>query len=255
MQISKVKIKNYKILENVEIELSKLSVIIGSNNSGKTTFLEALTLPFSANEIASRSKRMGLTDFSKKCIDSYLKFINDNKTKIIENNDGVFEKFIDFLPYIEVSIEFIYKEDEYFLLTDILSEVDVDSEDFIVSITYNFSVKNPEKAYQNVRSILNNQLLSEENSELSTFVNNLLPMDLFDYSIYITNRNKSIPYELYKNLKYDFISTNRDEFSSTNSSLGARSLVSILNNKLTEDNKLILEKDYGVFFNSVKKLS
>lgn len=252
MQISKVSIKNYKILRDVEIELNKLSAIIGSNNSGKTSFLEALTLPFSCNEIPSKSKRLGLTDFNDEIIKEYLEFVVENKEKIKDNNgqksDEIYGEFLKKMPYIEVKVEFNYKEEEYLLLTDILSDFEEESRDFRVSLTYLFTAKEHEIVFQNLKSILNSEVLNEDGTNLGSYINNLLPMDLFEHRIFVSNRYIRIPYELYQNLKYDFISTNRDEFSSTNYNLGSKSLVTILNSKLTEEKKLELEKDYSDFF-------
>ena len=42
--LTKLQIKNFKRLEDVEIELGKTVVFIGPNNSGKTTALQALAL-------------------------------------------------------------------------------------------------------------------------------------------------------------------------------------------------------------------
>lgn len=42
--IKKVKIKNFKKLEDIEFELTENVVLVGPNNSGKTTVLQALTL-------------------------------------------------------------------------------------------------------------------------------------------------------------------------------------------------------------------
>ena len=39
-----MKVKNFKNLEEIEIELGKSVVLIGPNNSGKTNALQALTL-------------------------------------------------------------------------------------------------------------------------------------------------------------------------------------------------------------------
>ena len=42
--LTNLRIKNFKRLEDVEIELGKTVVFIGPNNSGKTTALQALAL-------------------------------------------------------------------------------------------------------------------------------------------------------------------------------------------------------------------
>lgn len=42
--IEKVRVKNFRSLKDVEITLSPLTLLVGSNNSGKTSFLKALNL-------------------------------------------------------------------------------------------------------------------------------------------------------------------------------------------------------------------
>lgn len=46
IHISKLRIKNFRGIEDLEIDLSKTTVITGTNNSGKTSFLRALQLAF-----------------------------------------------------------------------------------------------------------------------------------------------------------------------------------------------------------------
>lgn len=60
MYISKVEITNYKGFKNTEIELKDgLNVIIGHNNGGKSTLLEAISLVIDSE----RSKRLSAWDF------------------------------------------------------------------------------------------------------------------------------------------------------------------------------------------------
>src|SRR5690606_37666239 len=42
--IDKVRIANYRAIKNLEVSLSKLTMLVGANNSGKTSFLKALNL-------------------------------------------------------------------------------------------------------------------------------------------------------------------------------------------------------------------
>ncbi|MCD1259882.1 ATP-dependent endonuclease [Paenibacillus athensensis] len=42
MYISRVRIKNFRSLQNIDLRLREMNVLIGPNNSGKTSFLEAL---------------------------------------------------------------------------------------------------------------------------------------------------------------------------------------------------------------------
>src|SRR4051794_30643400 len=47
MQLSALKVQNYKGLRDVEIPLSRFSCLIGENNAGKSSVLQALALFFS----------------------------------------------------------------------------------------------------------------------------------------------------------------------------------------------------------------
>lgn len=42
--ITKVRIENYRSIENMEVALSGTNVIIGANNSGKSNFLRAINI-------------------------------------------------------------------------------------------------------------------------------------------------------------------------------------------------------------------
>ena len=52
MLIKKVIINNYRGFSKFEVNLSKLTLIIGENDSGKSNFFSALTLPLSGNDLA-----------------------------------------------------------------------------------------------------------------------------------------------------------------------------------------------------------
>ncbi|MCI0627229.1 MAG: DUF2813 domain-containing protein [Acidobacteria bacterium] len=49
MLLSKVRIKNFRCFRDVEVELDKTTVLIGENNSGKTSFLDAIKTCLSRN--------------------------------------------------------------------------------------------------------------------------------------------------------------------------------------------------------------
>ncbi|MCF8247819.1 MAG: AAA family ATPase [Saprospiraceae bacterium] len=44
IQIQKIKVENFRSLKKVEVELSKLTLLVGANNAGKTSFLRAMNL-------------------------------------------------------------------------------------------------------------------------------------------------------------------------------------------------------------------
>ena len=48
IRISEVRIRDFRSLRNVDISLSDLTILVGANNAGKTSFLEALYLSLGA---------------------------------------------------------------------------------------------------------------------------------------------------------------------------------------------------------------
>lgn len=55
MKLAELKVTNYRALRDVTIPMSRFGCLIGENNSGKSTFLQALSLFFSGSPVASRN--------------------------------------------------------------------------------------------------------------------------------------------------------------------------------------------------------
>lgn len=53
ISISKVRIKNFRSIENLELSLSTTNVLIGANNCGKSNFLRAINIALGQNKIVS----------------------------------------------------------------------------------------------------------------------------------------------------------------------------------------------------------
>src|SRR6266436_4030108 len=53
MRLAELSITNYKALKEVTIPLSRFGCLIGENNSGKSSFLQALSLFFSGTKLAA----------------------------------------------------------------------------------------------------------------------------------------------------------------------------------------------------------
>ena len=70
MKITHVKVCNYRNLRNIDIGLAETVAIIGENNSGKSNFLKAITLPFLTDDNTHISKKLSWSDINnetKKC--------------------------------------------------------------------------------------------------------------------------------------------------------------------------------------------
>jgi putative ATP-dependent endonuclease of the OLD family len=82
MRITKVIVKNYKSLKNTELYLnSGLNVIVGDNESGKSTLLEAINLVVSG-QLNGRAIQNELSPhlFNKSSIASFIQDLRDGKT-------------------------------------------------------------------------------------------------------------------------------------------------------------------------------
>ena len=64
MKIKHIKICNYRNLRNIDIGLAETVAIIGENNSGKSNFLKAITLPFLTDDNAHTSKKLSWADIN-----------------------------------------------------------------------------------------------------------------------------------------------------------------------------------------------
>lgn len=58
MKISRLIIKNYRNLKDIDICLGETVVLVGENNSGKSNLLRAVTLPFLTDESSFSGKSL-----------------------------------------------------------------------------------------------------------------------------------------------------------------------------------------------------
>lgn len=96
MKVTKVKLKNFRLLKDVEIQLDKLTtIIVGKNNSGKTSFIEGINLFINNKKqicsddfnIETLKEFLNLNEKEKKIpkIELYLTFEYDNTSDDLEN--------------------------------------------------------------------------------------------------------------------------------------------------------------------------
>ena len=99
MHIRKVVIKNYRCFsEFVVSHLSKLTLIIGENESGKSSFFSALSLPLGGNDISSNQKRLKVSDIHTQSILSFYKAVIEKKPDI---------ELIGKIPKVSIEIEIV----------------------------------------------------------------------------------------------------------------------------------------------------
>ena len=98
MKIQRVLIKNYKVFKELDLPInSDINIIVGNNEAGKTTLLEAIHLALSL-QINYQSLRFGISPylFNKEVVDSYIAQLQTNSNA----------------PLPEILIELYFAEDE-----------------------------------------------------------------------------------------------------------------------------------------------
>ncbi|MDT4299942.1 AAA family ATPase [Staphylococcus haemolyticus] len=81
MKISNVVIKNYRNIKDINISLNDNVVLIGDNNSGKSNFLKALTLPLINHETGYVNKLLNWQDINKEAKEDYFNFLKKIKVR------------------------------------------------------------------------------------------------------------------------------------------------------------------------------
>lgn len=84
MKISRLIIKNYRNLKDIDICLGENVVLIGENNSGKSNLLRAVTLPFLTDESGFLGKNLSWIDINDEAKEKYYHYIIENQESILD---------------------------------------------------------------------------------------------------------------------------------------------------------------------------
>ena len=240
MRISRVRIENYRNLRHVDVELANIVALIGENNSGKSNFLRALSLPFVSDD-AGVSKRLSWYDFNKEAKKQYYEFLEMKRESIIDGSLSVYD-FLAKIPTVTIQIEVTPEETEHYDVKDIL----VDGDNWTGGILYQFYIKKPEELFGRVRSILANDIYND-NMQMS-----LLPMELYDYTITVPDKGNRIPYDILSRFRAVDLPAERDNFASNADRLGSKALSNLLQKGLTSESQVKIEKAYKEFFDTIR---
>ncbi|MGS4992809.1 ATP-dependent nuclease [Bacillus cereus] len=248
MIISKAHVYGYRNLKDIEIELNRLVIFIGENNSGKSNLLRAITLPFLNDEMGSVSKILGWHDINNDLKKEYFEFIVDNFERIKESGVEV-EEFTNFIPFVTVNVTFKPNgADEYYVRKWNNS---IDEEEPLYQIEYRYYVENPNQLLEHVMKILSDK----SKDAIENIKMNLLPIEMYKHSVVIPSTNEQVTFNDLISFKYNSLAAERDDFSNKNTQLGSKALVNLLHNKLDDEQKVRVEESYGTFFKDLKEIS
>ncbi|WP_354680204.1 AAA family ATPase [Macrococcoides caseolyticum] len=248
MLISRACIKGYRNLKEVNLKLNRLVIFIGENNSGKSNILKAMTLPFLNNEIGNINKNLGWDDINNELKKNYFEFIKLNIEKIINNQIEV-DDFQKVVPSVFVKVTFTPKGSDEFYVRKWNNSLE-DSEG-LYQIEYRYIIENIKQLLDHVKIIL----VGKSQDDIEKMKLNLLPIEMYKYSLVIPKTNEQVAFTDLSNFKYDSLAAERDDFSHKNTQLGSQALVSLLHNKLGNEQKIKVEASYGKFFEDLKEIS
>lgn len=247
MKISKVKVKNYRNIKDIDVDLNRLVIFIGDNNSGKSNLLKAITLPFLNSEVGSVAKKLGWHDINHEAKQSYFEFI-ENNLEAIKDTTIQLEKFTEVIPSVSVQIHLKPEAGEEFYVNKWILSIDED-EDIEYAIQYIFQIEKTKELLEHVQTVL------EYEGSIENIKMNLLPMEFFTYSIIVPTTKASVGFNELNQFKYNALAAERDDFSNKHNQLGSKALVNMLNSKLTEEQKVKVEVSYERFFEDLKGIS
>lgn len=146
MKITNVKIKNFRLLDDIEINLEDITTaIVGKNNSGKTSFSEIFN-------IFMNSKKFEFEDFSlcsqRNFYNSYFHF-----TQISDlNKKEKIEEIIKLIPKIQLILTAEYDNmDNWSNLKPFITSLNNDNKIYIL---FEYSPKDSEKFFTHIKSLL-----------------------------------------------------------------------------------------------------
>lgn len=249
MKISKAYIRGYRNLKKIDIEFNRLVIFIGENNGGKSNLLRAITLPFKNDEIGYVNKNLGWNDINNDSKNKYFGFIKENFERL-QKNEVEIEEIKTILPLVSVKIVLKPERDiDKYYLRKWNNSLEEDKSYY--SIEYRYEIGNPKELLDYLKDIL----IEINKGSIEDVKMNLLPIELFKYSIINPCTSEEISYNDLINFNYNSLSAERDDFSNKHTKLGSTALVNLLNNKLTSDQKIKIEKSYDSFFKELKEIS
>lgn len=250
MRISRVQIQNFRNIKSADVRLGDVVTLIGENNSGKSNFLYALTLPFLSDD-NNISKSLSWADINSEARTEYYQFILEKKDEILAEILP-FDDFISKLPVISVEVNLVPEEDELYCVKDISYSVDADR-NILYGLRYEYKALHSEEILSQVRSILGSEQVDPQSIENIRM--NLLPTRMYGHTILVPQKGTKVSYDTLRQFKYMALSADRDSFSNTNERIGSRSLVRLLQMRLSDADLLTVEKEYSRFFDALKNLS
>lgn len=138
MKIKKINVQNFRLLDNVSINIEDdITLIVGKNNSGKTSLFEVINLFFNdKNRISFHDFSLNSHDIFIKC---YTKYKDDFLTATEdEQQEEIRNQLINDIPNITLSIQIEYdiENDSLINISEFISDLDDTKNDATLLFKY-----------------------------------------------------------------------------------------------------------------------
>jgi len=244
MKITRVLIKNYRNLSDVDVRVDNLVTLVGENNSGKSNFLRAIALPLMSDD-GSTSKNLSWFDINNAAKADYYAFIENHRTGILNGSIGA-ETLRPQIPAVTVTLDIEGDATEGYDLKDLLVNED---EEPIARIRYRWFVPDVPKLIDLIKTLL------ADGSDTSEIKMSLLPMSLYKHVIDVpdTDDGSRITYEVLSRFRHISLPAERDNFAASADRLGSRALVGLFQDNLDADGQKSIEQGYGSFLATIRE--
>jgi putative ATP-dependent endonuclease of OLD family len=138
MKITQLNLTNFRLLDDITINIEDdITLIVGKNNTGKTSLFEVINLFFDGkNRISFHDFSFNSHDIFKICAEKYLKEL---MVETEEDNRDIIEKsLINAIPKITLSIKIEYDKikDSLINISDFISDLDDAKSEAIIAFKY-----------------------------------------------------------------------------------------------------------------------
>ena len=231
LHISKIKIKNFRLLADVELDLEKeTTLIVGRNNSGKTSLSEIIR-----RFLEEQSPKFQIEDFSTVCYDQFYDALH------AKNTDKDEDEIRNLIPTIELRIYLSYDIEQSDLgpLSNFIINLDFDCNEALVIARYELRDGKTEKLFEEI-SI--EELKNGDRSFLFRTLRERIP-SLFTTNIWAEDPNdstnqKQMRYsELRSLFRTEFINAQRglDDNTSTEKNVLGKILENLFNSAKSQN--------------------
>lgn len=244
MLITRIQIENYRNLRGVDVQLDNLVALVGENNSGKSNFLRALSLPLMSDDGGS-SKILSWFDINNEAKAMYYAFINERKAGILDGSVDA-DTLHPHVPTVTITIDIQGDPTDDYDLKDLLVNED---DEPIARLRYRWFIPDVPKLLALIKVLL------ADVSDANEIKMSLLPMSLYKHVIDVpdTAEGSHVTYETLSRFRHISLPAERDNFAASADRLGSRALVGLFQDNLDAGSQKSIERGYGSFLTTIRE--